>query len=84
VVLIAQSSVQEEQQGRFVLVVNSENKIEKRMVTLGARYDVRWEVIKGLEIGEKIVVQGLQKVRMGMVVKPTERTEKPFTQPKQK
>ncbi|WP_022941273.1 efflux RND transporter periplasmic adaptor subunit [Psychromonas hadalis] len=79
VLLISQASVQEEQQGRFVLVVNEENKIEKRMVTLGGRYDVRWEVLKGLEIGEKIVVEGLQKVRVGLVVETTERTEKPFT-----
>lgn len=79
VILISQSSVQEEQQGRFVLVVNSESKIEKRMVTLGSRYDVRWEVLKGLEIGEKIVVEGLQKVRVGIVVDTTEQTETPFT-----
>ena len=78
VVLISQASVQEEQQGRFVLVVNGENKIEKRMVTLGSRYDVRWEVLKGLEIGEKIVVEGLQKVRVGIVVDTTEQTETPF------
>lgn len=78
-ILISQSSVQEEQQGRFVLVVNSENKIEKRMVTLGSRYDVRWAVLKGLEIGEQIVVEGLQKVRVGIVVETTEQTETPFT-----
>jgi membrane fusion protein, multidrug efflux system len=77
--LISQSSVQEEQQGRFVLVVNKENKIEKRMVTLGARYDVRWAVLKGLEIGEKIVVEGLQKVRVGILVDTSEQTETPFT-----
>ena len=84
IVVISQSAVQEEQQGRFVLVVNKENKIEKRMVTLGARYDVRWEVIKGLELGEKIVVEGLQKVRVGIVVETTEQTETPFTSKNEK
>lgn len=84
VLLISQASVQEEQQGRFVLVVNSENKIEKRMVTLGNRYDVRWEVIKGLEIGEKIVVEGLQKVRVGIVVETSEQTDTPFSQSNEK
>lgn len=78
VLLISQASVQEEQQGRFVLVVNKENKIEKRMVTLGERYDVRWEVLKGLQAGEKIVVEGLQKVRVGIVVETTEQTDTPF------
>lgn len=80
VVLISQAAVQEEQQGRFVLVVNSENKIEKRMVTLGNRFDVRWEVLKGLKVGEKIVVEGLQKVRVGIVVDTTEQTDTPFNQ----
>jgi len=84
VMLISQASVQEEQQGRFVLVVNKENKIEKRMVTLGGRYDVRWEVLKGLEIGEKIVVEGLQKVRVGIVVDTSEQTETPFTSKSEK
>lgn len=84
IVVIPQASVQEEQQGRFVLVVNKDNKIEKRMVTLGARYDVRWEVLKGLELGEKIVVDGLQKVRVGVVVDSTERTEIPFSQENEK
>jgi len=79
VMLISQASVQEEQQGRFVLIVNGENKIEKRMVTLGDRYDVRWEVIKGLQVGEKIVVKGLQKVRVGIVVDSTEQSDTPFT-----
>jgi membrane fusion protein (multidrug efflux system) len=84
IVVISQSAVQEEQQGRFVLVVNEENKIEKRMVKLGARYDVRWEVIKGLKLGEKIVVEGLQKVRVGIVVETTEQTETPFASKNEK
>ena len=84
IVVISQSAVQEEQQGRFVLVVNDESKIEKRMVTLGARYDVRWEVVKGLEIGEKIVVEGLQKVRVGIEVETTEQTETPFASTNEK
>ncbi|WP_351088602.1 efflux RND transporter periplasmic adaptor subunit [Shewanella sp. S1-49-MNA-CIBAN-0167] len=84
IVVISQSAVQEEQQGRFVLVVNEENKIEKRMVKLGTRYDVRWEVIKGLKLGEKIVVEGLQKVRVGIVVETTEQTETPFASKNEK
>lgn len=78
--LISQAAVQEEQQGRFVLVVNAQNKVEKRMVKLGARYDVRWEVIDGLKTGEKIIVDGLQKVRVGIAVDTTEATDKPFSE----
>ncbi|WP_019615439.1 efflux RND transporter periplasmic adaptor subunit [Psychromonas ossibalaenae] len=79
VVLISQASVQEEQQGRFVLVVNEQNKVEKRMVKLGARYDVRWEVTEGVEVGEKIIIEGLQKVRIGIEVETTESIDKPFS-----
>ena len=79
VILISQASVQEEQQGRFVLVVNEQNKVEKRMVKLGARYDVRWEVIDGLKVGEKIITDGLQKVRVGIKVETTEAIDMPFS-----
>lgn len=78
-ILIPQAAVQEEQQGRFVLVVNDKNIVEKRMVKLGARYDVRWMVEEGLNAGDKIIVDGLQKVRMGIEVETTEQTDKPFT-----
>ena len=79
VLVISQAAVQEEQQGRFVLVVNEQKKVEKRMVKLGARHDVRWEVTEGLKIGEKIIIDGLQKVRVGIEVETTESTDKPFS-----
>ncbi|MCK5819818.1 MAG: efflux RND transporter periplasmic adaptor subunit, partial [Psychromonas sp.] len=76
--LIPQAAVQEDQQGRFVLVVNNEDKVEKRMVTLGNRHNVFWEVEKGLEAGEKIIIDGLQKVRVGIQVETSEQTDIPF------
>ncbi|MEH6451670.1 MAG: efflux RND transporter periplasmic adaptor subunit, partial [Psychromonas sp.] len=76
--LISQSSVQEEQQGRFVLVVNEQNIVEKRMVTLGDRYGINWAVIDGVDEGDKVIVAGLQKVRVGIEVKGTEQTDKAF------
>jgi membrane fusion protein (multidrug efflux system) len=76
--LVSQVAVQEEQQGRFVLVVNDENIVEKRMVTLSTRYNARWQIEKGLKIGERVIVDGLQKVQMGSVVETTENTEQPF------
>ena len=78
-ILIPQSAVQEEQQGRFVLVVNDKNTVEKRMVTLGARHEARWIVEGGIAVGDKVIVEGLQKVRMGLAVTTTEQTEIPFT-----
>ncbi|GAA4652495.1 efflux RND transporter periplasmic adaptor subunit [Kistimonas scapharcae] len=72
--LIPQAAVQENQQGRFVLVVTADNKIETRMVDMGRRLGAMWVVNKGLQHGERIVVEGLQKVRPGVVVNPVMKT----------
>ncbi|WP_210396295.1 efflux RND transporter periplasmic adaptor subunit [Motiliproteus sediminis] len=78
VILIPQASVQEDQQGRFVMVVGDGNKVVKRLVTLGDRYGVEWQVVEGLQEGERIVVEGLQKIRAGIEVQATEQTIEPF------
>lgn len=79
--LIPQVAVQEDQLGRFVLVVNQENKIEKRLVKLSTRFGVKWRVMEGLKEGELIVVQGLQKVRPGLEVKTEMAKAMPFDTP---
>lgn len=68
--LIPQYAVQQNQQGDFVLVVNADNTTETRIVTMGRRIGPMWAVEKGLNEGEKIIVEGLQKVRAGGEVKP--------------
>ena len=68
--LIPQASVQENQQGRFVLVVNQENKVETRIIKTGRRIGPMWVVTSGLNAGEKVIVTGLQKVRPGVTVNP--------------
>ncbi|WP_281648080.1 efflux RND transporter periplasmic adaptor subunit [Parendozoicomonas sp. Alg238-R29] len=69
--LIPQASVQENQQGRFVLIVNQENKVETRIIQTGRRIGPMWVVTSGLQAGDKIIVAGLQKVRPGVIVNPT-------------
>ena len=54
-----------------VMVVNGENKVEYREVTLGAPANGLRVVIQGLKPGERVVVNGLQHVRPGAVVEPT-------------
>lgn len=76
--LVPQASVQENQQGKFVLVVNSEKVVEARPVKLGQRVKTRWEVIDGLNPGETIITEGIQKVKIGGKVKPTEQQVAPF------
>ncbi len=77
--LVPQSAVQEDQQGRFVMVLTAENKVQKRLVELGDRFGINWLVISGLEEGEMIVVDGLQKIRPGIEVKAVEQDVKPFS-----
>jgi len=67
---VPQSAVQQDASGHFVLVLAAGDKIEKRRVTLGPQVDNDWVVEKGLSEGELIVVQGIQKVRPDMRVKP--------------
>jgi RND family efflux transporter MFP subunit len=69
--LVPQRAVSE-LQGRYqVAVVDSENKIDIRTVKVGERVGTQWVIEEGLHPGERVVVEGLQKVRPGMVVHPT-------------
>jgi membrane fusion protein (multidrug efflux system) len=71
--LIPQAAVQESQQGKFVLIVDENNKVKQRHVVLGRRINAMWVAEKGVEIGEKVIVEGLQKVRAGVEVRGVEK-----------
>jgi membrane fusion protein (multidrug efflux system) len=61
-----------ELQGVFqVAVVGADNKVSIRVVQPGPRYQSDQVIEKGLEPGERVVAEGLQKVREGSVVNPT-------------
>ncbi|MCL1093550.1 efflux RND transporter periplasmic adaptor subunit [Shewanella kaireitica] len=81
--LIPQASVQEDQQGRFVMVLNDKNQVEKRIVELGERFGIEWRVLSGLEGGDRIVVDGLQKIRPGIEVNAVEQEIVPFQEANQ-
>ncbi|MEH6551234.1 MAG: efflux RND transporter periplasmic adaptor subunit [Pseudomonadales bacterium] len=68
--IVPQKSVQEDQQGRYVLVVNEDDEVEVRRVKLGSRIELDWLVDAGLSEGDLVITQGIQKVRVGMVVNP--------------
>ncbi|MGQ0677448.1 MAG: efflux RND transporter periplasmic adaptor subunit [Rhodospirillales bacterium] len=70
-VVIPQAATQVDQGGRFVLVVDKDRKIEVRRIKAAPRRDGSAVVEEGLKEGELIVVEGLLKVRPGMVVNPT-------------
>lgn len=72
--VVPQIAVQQDQAGRFVLVVTPDNKVELARVELGARVDTDWIVQSGLQLGQDVVVEGVQKARPGMVVQPSPAT----------
>ena len=68
--LVPQRAVQELQGKNFVWVVDDANKVSQRGVTVGQRFGSDWVIEEGLKPGERIVVEGLQKVREGAPVQP--------------
>jgi membrane fusion protein, multidrug efflux system len=68
--LIPQAAVQRDQRGSFVLVVNSEQSVEQTYVELGAQNGADFIVTKGLNEGDRVITEGLQKVRAGVKVNP--------------
>ena len=69
-VLISDRAVGTDLSNQFVLVVNSANEVSYRAVTLGSRLQGLRVVKDGLQDGEHIVVNGLQRVRPGSQVQP--------------
>jgi membrane fusion protein (multidrug efflux system) len=68
--LVPQRAVAELQNLYSVAVVGADNKVSFRNVKVGPRVDSLWVIEEGLTGGEKVVVEGLQKVREGSVVSP--------------
>ena len=69
--LIPQSAVQLDQAGSYVLTVDDKNKVEQRRITLGAERGSAVIVADGLTPGERVIVEGVQKVRPGQTVAPS-------------
>jgi membrane fusion protein (multidrug efflux system) len=74
--LVPQRAVTEMQGMYQVAVVDSDNTIEIRAVNVGERTDSMWIIDQGLKPGERVVAEGTQRVRPGVVVNP-----KPFVAP---
>jgi RND family efflux transporter MFP subunit len=67
--LVPQRAVIELQGSHQVAVVGTDNKVSIRAVTVGERVGPLWIVTEGLKPGERVVVEGLMKVRDGAPVK---------------
>jgi membrane fusion protein (multidrug efflux system) len=72
--MVPQAAVQANQQGKFVLIVDDSNTVKERHVVLGRRINAMWVVLEGLGEGDKVIIEGLQKVRSGVAVNPVFKT----------
>jgi membrane fusion protein (multidrug efflux system) len=70
--LVPQKAVTEMQSAKIVYVVGNENKVALRSVTLGDRVGSDYIVTEGVKAGERVVVEGIQKVRPGAIVTPSD------------
>jgi membrane fusion protein (multidrug efflux system) len=69
--LVPQKAISDLQGTHQVAVVGPGNKIQIREVELGETVGAEWIIRKGVNPGERVVVEGLQKVRQGVQVNPT-------------
>jgi membrane fusion protein (multidrug efflux system) len=94
-VLLSQQAVSRDAKGNpFALTVDSENKVQRRMLVVDRAIGNTWLVTSGLDSGDRVIVEGMQKVRPGAEVRvvsletveggtrnsgPTERADTPST-----
>jgi membrane fusion protein (multidrug efflux system) len=71
-IVVPQAALLADQAGPYVLIVGSDGKVEQRRVQLGEGTGTDMAVKDGLKAGERVVVEGIQKVRPGQTVQATE------------
>ncbi len=70
VIVVPQRAVQELQSMQSVFTVGPDNKAQARNIVTGDRVGDNWIVMQGLKPGDKVIVEGVQKVRPGAPVQP--------------
>jgi RND family efflux transporter MFP subunit len=63
--VVSQEAVSELQGNQVVMIVDQTNKVGMRPVKMGERFGALWEVVEGVEAGDKVIVQGMQKTPPG-------------------
>ncbi|MGC4016249.1 MAG: efflux RND transporter periplasmic adaptor subunit [Luteolibacter sp.] len=64
-IVVQAGAVQESSRGRYVYIVNPDQSVSFRQVETGATYREVTRIVKGLEVGEQVVVSGLDRLRDG-------------------
>jgi membrane fusion protein (multidrug efflux system) len=70
--VIPRSALQLDQIGVYVLIVDSDKKAQVRRVTTGEAVNTEIAIASGLQSGDKVIIDGIQKVRPGQVVNATD------------
>ena len=81
VLAIPRAAVLSDQQGDYVYVVDAQNKVQTRRVHLGQSTPSTAVVVSGLEEGELVISEGLQRARPGEVVSPSPASPPPPISP---
>jgi RND family efflux transporter MFP subunit len=79
--VVPQKAVSELQGNYQVAIVGNDNKVQIRPVKVGERIGTDWIIAEGLKPGERVVAEGVQKVRGGMAVNPKPVTATAAAQP---
>jgi membrane fusion protein (multidrug efflux system) len=77
--MVPVAAIQTDQNNSFVLVVGPDNKVIQQTVTLGTQIGQNFVAKTGLKLGDKVIVDGIQKVKVGGVVNATVAPPAPTT-----
>ena len=70
-IVVPQAAVQTDRRGQYVLVLGADNIVEQRQITVGPTLQSYFTVQSGLDEGDLVVVEGLQRAQPGSTVAPT-------------
>jgi membrane fusion protein, multidrug efflux system len=70
-IVLPQRAIQDLQGKNYVWIVDAEGKAEQRDVRMGPRIGQDWLVAQGLKAGDRVIVDGVQRLKPGVPVKPT-------------
>jgi membrane fusion protein (multidrug efflux system) len=68
-VLVPQRAIQELQGAKTVMIVDAQNKVQLRTLRLGDKAENYFIVLEGLNAGDRVIVEGMQKARPGSEVR---------------
>jgi len=81
-IMIPAVAIQRDQTGEFVLIIDKDSKVQRRIVKTGQAHGIDIVILEGISEGEKVIVSGVLKVRPGMTATVSiEESVKPESKP---